>query len=164
METGAVEIKDIAREAGVRTKLAVFSSTPGVDPVGTFVGGHGTRVQAVMSEVGEQEKIDIIVWAERPDEYIANALSPTKVTRVKIEGNKATVVVPQDQLSIAIGKSGQNVRLASKLTTYEIDLSAEDVQTDSNGEVKKPKLKKKDELESSLLEAIEDRGEETKSE
>jgi N utilization substance protein A len=164
METGAVEIKDIAREAGVRTKLAVFSSTPGVDPVGTFVGGHGTRVQAVMSEVGEQEKIDIIVWAERPDEYIANALSPTKVTRVKIEGNKATVVVPQDQLSIAIGKSGQNVRLASKLTTYEIDLSAEDVQTDSNGEVKKPKLKKKDELESSLLEAIEDRGEETKGE
>jgi N utilization substance protein A len=164
METGAVEIKDIAREAGVRTKLAVFSSTPGVDPVGKFVGGHGTRVQAVMSEVGEQEKIDIIVWAERPDEYIANALSPTKVTRVKIEGNKATVVVPQDQLSIAIGKSGQNVRLASKLTTYEIDLSAEDVQTDSNGEVKKPKLKKKDELESSLLEAIEDRGEETKGE
>jgi N utilization substance protein A len=158
METGAVEIKDVAREAGVRTKLAVFSSTPGVDPVGTFVGGHGTRVQAVMGEVGEMEKIDIIVWAERPDEYISNALSPTKVTRVKIEGNRATVVVPQDQLSVAIGKSGQNVRLASKLTGYEIDLSAEEVQTDSNGDVKKPKLKKKDELESALLDAINDEG------
>lgn len=158
MESGAVEIKDVAREAGVRTKLAVFSTTPGVDPVGTFVGGHGTRVQAVMGEVGEQEKIDIIVWAERPDEYISNALSPTKVTRVKIEGGRATVVVPQDQLSVAIGKSGQNVRLASKLTGYEIDLSSEEVQTDSNGDVKKPKLKKKDELESALLDAINDEG------
>jgi len=158
METGAVEIKDTAREPGVRTKLAVYSTVQGVDPVGTFVGGHGTRVQAVMSEVGDQEKIDIIVWAATPNEYISNALSPTKVTRVKIEGNRATVVVPQDQLSIAIGKSGQNVRLASKLTGYEIDLSAEEVQTDSQGEVKKPKLKKKDELESALLDAINDEG------
>ncbi len=158
METGAVEIKDIAREPGVRTKLAVYSSVQGVDPVGTFVGGHGTRVQAVMSEVGDQEKIDIVVWAETPAEYIANALSPTKVTRVKIEGGKATVVVPQDQLSVAIGKSGQNVRLASKLTGYEIDLSAENVETDVNGEVKKPKLKRKDELESSLLDAIDGEG------
>ena len=155
METGAVEIKDLAREAGVRTKLAVFSTTPGVDPVGTFVGGHGTRVQAVMSEVGDQEKIDIIVWAENADEYISNALSPTKVTRVKIESGKATVVVPQDQLSIAIGRSGQNVRLASKLTGFEIDLHAEEAApVDAQGDVKKPKLKKKDELESSLLSAI----------
>ncbi len=157
METGAVEIKDIAREAGVRTKLAVHSTAPGVDPVGTFVGGHGTRVQAVMGEVGDQEKIDIIVWAAAPNEYISNALSPTKVSRVKIEGNRATVVVPQDQLSIAIGKSGQNVRLASKLTGYEIDLSAEEAApVDAHGEVKKPKLKKKDELESALLDAIND--------
>lgn len=159
METGAVEIKDVAREAGVRTKLAVHSAVQGVDPVGTFVGGHGTRVQAVMSEIGDQEKIDIVVWAERPDEYIANALSPTKVSRVKIEGRKAIVVVPQDQLSVAIGKSGQNVRLASKLTGYEIDLSSEEIQTDANGDVKKPKLKKKDELESALLEAIDEGGE-----
>lgn len=158
METGAVEIKGIAREAGVRTKLAVFSSVQGVDPVGTFVGGHGTRVQAVMSEVGEQEKIDIVIWAEAPNDFIANALSPTRVTRVKIEGTRAVVVVPQDQLSVAIGKSGQNVRLASKLTGYEIDLSAEEVKTDANGEVKKPKLKKKDELESALLEAIDEEG------
>lgn len=158
METGAVEIKDIAREAGVRTKLAVHSTTPGVDPVGTFVGGHGTRVQAVMGEVGDQEKIDIIVWAATPNEYISNALSPTKVTRVKIEGNRATVIVPQDQLSVAIGKNGQNVRLASRLTGYEIDLSAEEVKTDAQGEIKKPKLKKKDELESALLDAINDEG------
>jgi transcription termination/antitermination protein NusA len=155
MESGAVEIKNIAREAGVRTKLAVASSVQGVDPVGTFVGGHGTRVQAVMGEVGEMEKIDIIVWAAEPNVFIANALSPTKVTRVKIEGTRATVVVPQDQLSIAIGKSGQNVRLASKLTGYEIDLAAEEVQTTPSGEIKKPKLKKKDELESALLDAIE---------
>ena len=163
METGAVEIKDVAREAGVRTKLAVYSAVQGVDPVGTFVGGHGTRVQAVMSEVGDQEKIDIVIWANTPDEYIANALSPTKVTRVKIEGNKATVVVPQDQLSVAIGKSGQNVRLASKLTGYEIDLSAEEIKTDENGDVKKPRLKKKDELESALLEAIDEEGVPTES-
>jgi transcription termination/antitermination protein NusA len=158
MENGAVEIKEIAREAGVRTKLAVHSATQGVDPVGTFVGGHGTRVQAVMGEVGDQEKIDIIVWSDRPDEYISNALSPTKVTRVKIDGTRAIVVVPQDQLSIAIGKAGQNVRLASKLTGYEIDLTAEELQLDSNGEIKKPKLKKKDELESALLDAIDDNG------
>ncbi len=154
METGAVEIRGIAREAGVRTKLAVHSSVSGVDPVGTFVGGHGTRVQAVMSEVGDQEKIDIVIWAENADEYISNALSPTKVTRVKIESGKATVIVPQDQLSIAIGRSGQNVRLASKLTGFEIDLHAEEPEVDAAGEVKKPKLKKKDELESSLLDAI----------
>jgi len=115
-----------------------------------------------MSEVGEQEKIDIVIWADNADEYIANALSPTKVTRVKLEGNKATVIVPQDQLSVAIGKNGQNVRLASKLTGYEIDLSAEEVATDHRGEVKKPKLKKKDELESALLEAIDEGGEDTK--
>src|SRR6266540_1880970 len=109
MESGAVEIKGIAREAGVRTKLAVNSTVPGVDPVGTFVGGHGTRVNAVMSEIGEQEKIDIIVWGGDSKEYITNALSPTKVSRVDIDTKeqKAKVVVPEDQLSIAIGKGGQ---------------------------------------------------------
>jgi len=84
MESGAVEIKGMSREAGVRTKLAVNSTVPGVDPVGTFVGGHGTRVNAVMSEVGEQEKIDIIVFSENPVDYITNALSPTKVTKVEL--------------------------------------------------------------------------------
>lgn len=175
MESGAVEIKGIAREAGVRTKLAVASTVPGVDPVGTFVGGHGTRVNAVMSEVGEQEKIDIVVWDEDPVTYIQNALSPTQVTKVTIDqaANKATVQVPEDQLSIAIGKSGQNVRLASKLTGYEIDITgepkapvveepiAETVAPEQAPTSKPPKIKKKTELENSLLEAIEEHGEET---
>ncbi len=167
MENGAVEIKNIAREAGVRSKIAVSSTVPGVDPVGTFVGGHGTRVNAVMGEIGEQEKIDIVVWAEDPVTYITNALSPTKVTKVILDekNKKATVIVPDDQQSIAIGKSGQNVRLASKLTGYDLDITA-DVAA-STEEQKPPeentkpvvqKLKKKSELESSLLEAIEEHG------
>jgi transcription termination/antitermination protein NusA len=187
MESGAVEIKSIAREAGVRSKIAVASNVPGVDPVGTFVGGHGTRVNAVVGEVGEQEKIDIIIWADEPVAYITQALSPTKVTQVVLDekNKKARVIVPEDQLSIAIGKNGQNVRLASKLTGYELDIEAErasvavtdDVkpETDTPAETpktdpaegkvqttelpKQPKLKKKNELESSLLEAIEEHGE-----
>lgn len=176
MESGAVEIKGVAREAGVRSKIAVASTVPGVDPVGTFVGGHGTRVNAVMSEVGEQEKIDIIVWAEKPIDYITNALSPTKVAKVQLDekNQKAKVIVPEDQLSIAIGKSGQNVRLASKLTGYELDIEAERVGSGGSEAAadgghgsnvkttelpKQPKLKKKNELESSLLEAIEEHGE-----
>ncbi len=174
MESGAVAIKEISREAGVRSKIAVTSSVPGVDPVGTFVGGHGTRVNAVMSEIGEQEKIDIIVWNEDPSTFIQNALSPTKVTSVKIDdaSMKAVVQVPEDQLSIAIGKSGQNVRLASKLTGYEIDIVS-DVSPESapvsTAEVvtSKPlgaqKLKRKEQLESSLLEAIEEHGDDKTS-
>ncbi len=172
MESGAVEIKDIAREAGVRTKLAVNSTVQGVDPVGTFVGGHGTRVNAVMSEIGEQEKIDIVVWDENPLPYITNALSPTKVTEVKLDekNKKATVIVPEDQLSIAIGKNGQNVRLASKLTGYDLDITAETEKAPAKAapaekinspvteKPKMPKLKKKEQLESSLLEAIEEHG------
>ena len=170
MESGAVEIKDIAREAGVRSKIAVASNVPGVDPVGTFVGGHGTRVNAVMSEVGEQEKIDIVVWSDNTIEYITNALSPTKVSKVILDETtkKARVIVPEDQLSIAIGKSGQNVRLASKLAGYELDIEADkpsNTEGSSDGKVettelpKQPKLKKKSELENSLLEAIEEHGE-----
>jgi N utilization substance protein A len=168
MESGAVEIKGIAREAGVRSKIAVSSNVPGVDPVGTFVGGHGTRVNAVMSEIGEQEKIDIVVWNEDTTEYIIGALSPTKVSRVVLdeERKKARVIVPEDQLSIAIGKSGQNVRLASKLAGYDIDIEADKPQAEvSEGIVettelpKVPKLKRKSDLENSLLEAIEEHGE-----
>ncbi|MGF7228837.1 MAG: transcription termination factor NusA [Candidatus Saccharibacteria bacterium] len=169
MESGAVEIKSIAREAGVRTKLAVNSTVPGVDPVGTFVGGHGTRVNAVMSEIGEQEKIDIIVWSDDTAGYITNALSPTKVAKVTLDeaNHKARVAVPEDQLSIAIGKGGQNVRLASKLTGYELDIEAEKVAAPAPVSVAHenvtkpttPKLKKKTELENSLLEAIEEHGE-----
>lgn len=172
MENGSVEIKGISREAGVRSKIAVASTVQGVDPVGTFVGGHGTRVNAVMSEIGEQEKIDIVVWADNLEEYIINALSPTKVNRVEINesAGKAKVFVPEDQLSIAIGRSGQNVRLASKLVDLEIDISAErektpedtSVASEPKEEVKPrqaPRLKKKEQLESSLLEAIEEHGE-----
>lgn len=132
MESGAVEIKGIARQAGLRTKIAVASTVPGVDPVGTFVGGHGTRVQSVMNEIGDQEKIDIITFAEDPATYIKNALSPTEVTKVEIdESNKrAKVIVDQSQLSIAIGKAGQNVRLASKLTGYELDIESGEVKTE----------------------------------
>jgi N utilization substance protein A len=143
----------------------------GVDPVGTFVGGHGTRVNAVMSEIGEQEKIDIVVWNENVVEYITNALSPTKVSRVEIDEDKkrARVIVPEDQLSIAIGKSGQNVRLASKLSGYDIDIEAEKENQPEQPVVegvvetkelpKQPKLKRKSDLENSLLEAIEEHGE-----
>ncbi|HLZ14488.1 MAG TPA: transcription termination factor NusA [Candidatus Saccharimonadales bacterium] len=172
MESGAVEIKGMSREAGVRTKLAVASTVPGVDPVGTFVGGHGTRVNAVVSEVGEQEKIDIIVWKEDPAEYISEALSPTKVTKVVIDeaNKKAKVVVPEDQLSIAIGRGGQNVRLASKLTGYELDIEAEKaapvapvvaepVAAETPTKPVAPKIKKKSDLENSLLDAIEKHGE-----
>lgn len=160
MENGSVEIKGIAREGGVRSKIAVASTVQGVDPVGTFVGGHGTRVNAVMSEVGEQEKIDIVVWDEDPVTYIINALSPTNVTRVEISDQRAKVIVPEDQLSIAIGRGGQNVRLASKLTGYEIDLSAEQAAPpEAPVKPAAPKLKKKEQLESSLLEAIEQHGE-----
>jgi N utilization substance protein A len=179
MEGGSVEIKDIAREAGVRSKIAVHSKVPGVDPVGTFVGGHGTRVNAVMGEISDQEKIDIVVWDEDPVTYITNALSPTKVAKVEIDSNskKCKVLVPEDQLSIAIGKGGQNVRLASKLTGYEIDIEefkdkqkSDDIETKSENITDKPvvektqlgtpKLKKKSDLENSLLSAIEEHGDE----
>ena len=169
MENGAVEIKAIAREAGVRTKLAVASTVPGVDPVGTFVGGHGTRVNAVMSEVGEQEKIDIVVWDDDTKTFITNALSPTQVSAVELDEKnmKAKVIVPEDQLSIAIGKSGQNVRLASKLTGYEIDIESGDKPKEQKPQqdeapkqdAKPKKLKRKSELENSLLNAIEQHGE-----
>jgi N utilization substance protein A len=173
MDGGAVEIKEIAREAGVRSKIAVSSNVPGVDPVGTFVGGHGTRINAVRDEIGNQEMIDIVVWDENTNAFIANAMKPANVARVEIdkEKGKATVIVEEDQLSIAIGKSGQNVRLAGKLTGYELDVEAEkskaqkqkeaDEQTSQENVESKPvvqKLKKKTELEDSLLKAIEEHG------
>jgi len=205
MESGAVEIKKIARDAGVRTKLAVNSTVQGVDPVGTFVGGHGTRVNAIVSEIGDQEKIDIVVWDENVEVFIASALSPTKVTKVVMdkEGKRAQIIVPEDQLSIAIGKGGQNVRLASRLTGVELDIEAdkssgaeqiedEGTKTEDKAEknpgsskpeakaeakTKKPqekqaskkaetvedapkhKLKRKSDMENSLLDAIDEHGE-----
>jgi len=168
MENNAVEIKGVAREAGVRSKIAVKSNIKGVDPVGTFVGGHGTRVNAVTSEIGEQERIDIVVWDEDIKQYIVNALSPTNVNKVEIDEaeRKAKAFVNEDQLSIAIGKGGQNVRLASKLTGYELDIVADNVAPEVKVEEKvevttnpTQKLKRKSELESSLLDAIEEHGE-----
>jgi N utilization substance protein A len=173
MENNAVEIKAVAREAGVRSKIAVASNVQGVDPVGTFVGGHGTRINAVRDEIGSQEMIDIVVWADDKPSFVANAMKPANVTTVKIKGDKATVIVPEDQLSIAIGKAGQNVRLAGKLTVFELDVEAEKAGSaaaapeveeqpkDENIESKPvvQKLKKKSDLESSLLEAIEEHGE-----
>jgi len=123
---GTVEIKSIAREAGYRTKLAVFSSEEGIDPIGSCVGQKGTRVQAVIDELGG-EKIDIIGWNELPEKFIAAALSPAKVLGVELDAEmmKSVVKVPEDQLSLAIGKQGQNVRLAAKLTGWKIDVVGE---------------------------------------
>lgn len=151
METGAVEIKRIAREAGRRTKLAVSSALPGIDPVGTFVGGHGTRVQAVMNEIGDQEKIDIISFEEDPASFIANAMSPADVINVKVdeEAKRATVYVAEDQQSVAIGRAGQNVRLASRLTGYELDIEAK-------APAAKAETKSRKDIEDSLMSVVEE--------
>lgn len=123
---GIVQIKSIAREAGSRSKIAVHSTEAGIDPIGSAVGQRGTRVMAVISELGG-EKIDIIEYSENPEKYIANSLSPAKVLEVKlIDKNKAVCIVPEDQLSLAIGKDGQNVRLAAKLTGWKIDVRTPD--------------------------------------
>lgn len=186
MENGAVEIKAIARDAGIRTKLAVSSTVQGVDPVGTFVGGHGTRVNAIVSEIGDQEKIDIVVWDDNLEVFIASALSPTKVVKVLLdaEGKRARVIVPEDQLSVAIGKGGQNVRLASRLSGVELDIEAdksvpaeqasesteapvqksmaevkEAKKAETVADAPKHKLKRKTDMENSLLSAIDEHGE-----
>jgi N utilization substance protein A len=120
---GTVEIKSIAREAGSRTKMAVWSSDPNVDPIGSCVGPRGGRVASIVNELGG-EKIDIVNYSERPEDYIAAALSPSEVNSVTMleDGKSCRVVVPDNQLSLAIGKEGQNARLAAKLTGYKIDI------------------------------------------
>jgi len=119
---GLVEIKAIAREAGSRTKIAAASKVEGIDPIGSLVGQRGTRVMAVTNELGN-EKIDIVEWSEDPEKFIASSLSPAKVVSVEIlPRREAKVLVPEDQLSLAIGKGGQNVRLAAKLTGWKIDV------------------------------------------
>ena len=124
IDSGAVQVKAIAREAGSRTKIAVASEEDGVDPIGSLVGQKGVRVQTVINELSG-EKIDIILWSDKPRDFIANALSPAKVLDVKIADEKrkhALVEVSDDQFSLAIGKKGQNVRLAAKLTGWKIDV------------------------------------------
>jgi N utilization substance protein A len=122
---GEVIIKSIAREAGYRTKLCVHSEIANIDPVGACVGAKGCRINNILSEI-QNEKIDIIPWSDDPLEFIASAVSPAPVTRVEMNGeNTARVVVPDNKLSLAIGKSGMNVRLAAKLTGWRIDIKSE---------------------------------------
>jgi len=145
---GQVVIKAIAREPGSRTKMAVQSKTEGIDPIGSAVGQRGTRVVAVINELGG-EKIDIIEYNDDPVKFISNALSPAKVLEVKIlEKNKALCFVPEDQLSLAIGKEGQNVRLAAKLTGWKIDVcSSEESGKKEQDQKKSEKKENKKNLE-----------------
>ncbi|MDP2637445.1 MAG: transcription termination factor NusA [Candidatus Levybacteria bacterium] len=158
---GSVVIKNIAREPGARSKVAVFSNQQGIDPVGSCVGQRGVRVQAIIQEFGGIEKIDIIQWQENAKDYIAQALSPAKNIRVEVdkEAKIAHVFVPSEELSLAIGREGQNVRLASKLTDYRIEIEEEkkpeepaskaaDVKSDLADvkEEKDPKEKKEEKL------------------
>ncbi len=126
IRSGVVQIKSIAREAGYRTKMAVYSTDPMVDPVGSCVGPRGTRVENVVNEL-KNEKIDIIKWSNDPSEYIANALNPARVINVFVSDKEksARVIVPDNQLSLAIGKEGQNARLAAKLTSWKIDIKSQ---------------------------------------
>lgn len=123
---GTVEIKSISREAGSRSKIAVWSNDPNVDPVGACVGMNGNRVNTIVDDL-KGEKIDIITWSEDPVIFIENALSPSKVISVDVDEDEksARVVVPDYQLSLAIGKEGQNARLARRLTGYKIDIKSE---------------------------------------
>ena len=151
ISTGTVEIKSIAREPGSRSKIAVFSKEERVEPIGSMIGQKGTRVQAVINELSG-EKIDIVEWSDDPKKFISASLSPAKVLDVKIDEktNQAEVIVPEDQLSLAIGIRGQNVRLAAKLTNWKIDIIAqksdnrkERVKIDKDKEKPKKKIKSK---------------------
>src|SRR3989338_3261459 len=123
MASGVVEIQNVAREPGARSKIAVFSSAPGIDPVGSAVGQKGVRVSTVIAELGG-EKIDIAEWSDDPEEFVSNSLSPAKILDVEIDKKTKTamVTVAEDKLSLAIGRGGQNVRLAAKLTGWKIDI------------------------------------------
>ena len=153
VSSGQVQIRSIAREPGSRSKIAVSSEAEGIDPIGSMVGQKGTRVMAVINELGG-EKVDIIEYSPEPERYIANSLLPAKALEVKILlKNKAQAIVPEDQLSLAIGKDGQNVRLAAKLTGWKIDVKPPREEAEVKEEKKeapskeekesKPKTKKK---------------------
>ena len=133
---GTVEVKSIAREAGSRTKMAVWSADENVDPIGACVGPKGQRVAAIVDEL-RGEKIDIIKWSEDPAQFIAAALAPSDVVDVMMaeEGKACRVIVPDDQLSLAIGKEGQNARLAARLTGYKIDIKPESYQGENDEEI-----------------------------
>ena len=143
ISSGAVEIKNIAREPGSRSKIAVVSKQDGIDPVGSCVGQKGVRISTIISELGG-EKIDIIEWSNNPEEFIANALSPAKIieTKANEKTREAEVTVDEDQLSLAIGKMGQNVRLAAKITGWKINIKSRAgevvAQANEEGEVTAP--------------------------
>lgn len=147
---GSVEIKAIAREAGVRAKVAVYSSQSGIDPVGSCVGQKGVRVQAIIQELGGIEKIDIIQWQDNMKNYIAQALSPAKNVEIELleEEKVANVTVPKEELSLAIGREGQNVRLASKLTGYRIEIKGAE-GAEEEPAAKEPEEAKEEEKEAS---------------
>jgi transcription termination/antitermination protein NusA len=142
----SVEIKEIAREAGNRTKIAVASRQSGVDPVGSCVGQKGVRVQAVINELGGMEKIDIIQWSEDMKIFIQNALSPAKDIEIQLQEKKKLAIaqVSNDQLSLAIGKEGQNVRLAAKLTGWKIEIKGKSDTTTEETKIKKEIKESKD--------------------
>ena len=154
----AVEIKAIAREAGSRTKVAVYSTEDGIDPVGSCVGQRGSRIQTIINELGG-EKIDIIEWNEDFGKYIHHALSPAKVSHLNIDEKNRSVIahVDEDQLSLAIGKQGQNVRLAAKLTGWKIDITEEKSNKKSENNDSKDEIEKKEDDEKEIKdELIED--------
>ncbi|HLD11707.1 MAG TPA: transcription termination factor NusA [Patescibacteria group bacterium] len=146
--SGAVEVKAIAREPGVRSKVAVLSHQPGVDPVGSCVGQKGVRVQAVIAELGE-EKIDVIQWSDDSEKFIIAALSPAKNIQVSLfkEEQTAVVTVPDEELSLVIGKEGQNVRLAARLTGWKIDIKGAEKVDDEEEKSGTKDIKEEEKLE-----------------
>lgn len=145
VQNGSVEIKNIAREAGSRSKVAVASTQSGVDPVGSCVGQKGVRVQAVINELGGTEKIDIIQWSEDVKKFLASALAPAKEIEISLDEKKQTAVAaaPEEQLSLAIGKEGQNVRLAAKLTGWKIDIKSKNAKAEESAAAEKETSGKK---------------------
>ncbi len=145
---GSVEVKQVVREAGNRSKIAVFSNQSGIDPVGSCVGQKGVRIQAIIQEFNGLEKIDVIQWQDNPKNYIAQALSPAKDLKVEIDEKELTahVLVPESELSLAIGKDGQNVRLASKLTGYRIEIEGKKEEASEKPEEEATKGEKKEEV------------------
>ena len=151
LNEGQLTIKSIAREAGSHTKVAVVSNDSEVDPIGAMVGQRGTRILTVTNELNG-EKIDIIKWSQKAEEYVSNALAPAKVVEVKIdEQNKASAIVEPGQLSLAIGRRGQNVRLAAKLTGWKIDVQS--TEPEEKKPEKEEKVPSKDELNQTDLSA-----------
>jgi len=156
-EIGAnqLEIKSIAREPGSRSKVAVCALEDGIDPIGALVGQRGTRILAVINEIAG-EKIDVIEWNEKPEKFLANALSPAKVLEARLmPRNKAIAIIPDDQLSLAIGKEGQNVRLAAKLTGWKIDIKS---VSQIEQELKGNKIPEKEAEKDALAPATQDEG------